>query len=156
MVWAAMSWCSILLVALLHFVTEFLQGSTYTERLGNQVHPMIHTLFPNKDAVFQEHSAHIHRVGPAQSWFEEHEGELQHVPWPAQSPDISIIEPFWSVLENRVRNRFPHPTSRKQLEDVLKEEWYKIPLETLQNLYESILRSNAAVLKAKGGSTPLY
>jgi hypothetical protein len=58
-------------------------------------------------------------------WFEEHEGELQHLPWPAQSPDLNIIEPLWSVLETRVRNRFP-PPSLKQLEDVIQEEWYEI------------------------------
>jgi hypothetical protein len=53
-----------------------------------------------------------------------------------------------------VRNRFPPPKSLKQLEDVLKEEWHKIPLETVQNLYESIPRRIAAVLKTKGGQTP--
>jgi hypothetical protein len=53
-----------------------------------------------------------------------------------------------------VRNRFPTPTSLKQLEDVLQEEWYKIPLETVQYFYESIPRMTAAILKAKGGSAP--
>jgi hypothetical protein len=53
-----------------------------------------------------------------------------------------------------VRNRVPPPTSLKQLEDLLQEEWYKIPLETTQNLYGSIARSIAAVLKAVGGTTP--
>jgi hypothetical protein len=48
-----------------------------------------------------------------------------------------------------VRNRFPPTTSLKQLEDVLQEEWYKIPPETVQNLYESIPRRTAAVLKEK-------
>jgi hypothetical protein len=67
---------------------------------------------------------------------------------------LNIIEPLWSVLETRVRNRFPLPTTLKQLEDVLQEEWYKIPLETVQNLYESIPKRFAAVLKAKGGPTP--
>jgi hypothetical protein len=50
-----------------------------------------------------------------------------------------------------MRNRFPPPTAPKQLEDVLQEEWYKIPLETVQNLYESIPRRTAGVLKAKDG-----
>jgi hypothetical protein len=45
-----------------------------------------------------------------------------------------------------VRNRFPPPTSPKELEDVLQEELYKIPLETVLNLYESSLRRIAAVL----------
>jgi hypothetical protein len=89
-----------------------------------------------------------------QSWFEDHESELQHLPWPAKSPDSNIIEPLWSVLETSVRNRFPPPTSLKQPEYVLEEEWYKIPLETVQNLYESIPRRTAAVLKAKIGPKP--
>jgi hypothetical protein len=50
--------------------------------------------------------------------------------------------------------RFPPPTSLEQLEDVLQEEWYIFALETLQNLYESIPRRTAAVLKAKYGRTP--
>jgi hypothetical protein len=53
-----------------------------------------------------------------------------------------------------VRNRFPPPTSLKQTEDVLLEEWYKISLETVRKLYKSIPRRIAVVLKAKGGSTP--
>jgi hypothetical protein len=99
-------------------------------------------------------NAPLHTAGTVQSWFEDHEGELQHLPWPAQSPDLNIIEPLWSVLETRVRNRFPPPTPLKQLEDVLQEEWCKIPLEIVQNLYESTPRSIAAVPKAEGGPTP--
>jgi hypothetical protein len=41
----------------------------------------------------------------------------------------------------------------KAIEDVLQEEWYKIPQETLQNLFESIPRRIVAALKAEGGPT---
>jgi hypothetical protein len=51
-----------------------------------------------------------------------------------------------------VKNRFPFPASLKRLEDLVQEEWYEIPLQTAQNLYESIPRRTAAVLKAIGGS----
>jgi hypothetical protein len=87
------------------------------DRLSNTVHHVIQT-FPNSDAVFEDNSALIHTAGTVQSWFGEHE----------------------------LRNRFPPPTSLKQLEDVLQEEWYKIPLQTVQNLYESVPRRTAAVL----------
>jgi hypothetical protein len=87
-------------------------------------------------------------------WFEEHEGELQHFPWPAESPHLNIIELLWSALETRVRNRFPPSTSLKQLDYVLEEEWYKIPLETVQILHESIPRRNAALFKAKVSPIP--
>jgi hypothetical protein len=55
----------------------------YVDKLRNQIHPMIQTLFPNKDAVFQDDNASIHTAGTVQSWFEDHGGELQHLPWPA-------------------------------------------------------------------------
>jgi hypothetical protein len=50
------------------------------KRLGNQLHPLIQTLFPNNGADFQDDSAPIHTARTVQSWIEEHEGELQHLP----------------------------------------------------------------------------
>jgi hypothetical protein len=55
------------------------------DSLGNQVHPMIQILFPNNDAVLQDDDNPIHTAGNVQSWFEKHEDEFQHLPWPAQS-----------------------------------------------------------------------
>jgi len=106
-------------------------------------------LFPNNDTIFQGGNLPIHTARNVHSWFEEHEDLLQHLLWLAQLPTLNIIEPLWSVLESRVRNRFP-PSSLKQLE----EEWYSIPLETIQNLHESIPRRIQAVLQTNGGPTP--
>jgi hypothetical protein len=50
---------------------------------------MIQTLFPNDDAIFEEDSVSIHTAGTVRSWFEEHEGEFQHLPLLAQSPDLN-------------------------------------------------------------------
>jgi hypothetical protein len=50
----------------------------YVDELGNPVHPWIQMLFPNNEAHFQDDNDPIHAAGTVQSWFEEHEGELQH------------------------------------------------------------------------------
>ena len=107
---------------------------------------MVQVLFPNNDAIFQDNLP-IHTARSVQSWFEEHEDALQHLLWLAQSPTLNIIEPLWSVLESRVRRRFP-PLSLRQLE----EDWYRIPLKSIQNLHESIPKIQA-VLQADGGPT---
>ena len=60
---------------------------------------------------------------------------------------------LWSTLEARVRNVYPPPSSLKELERVLIEEWYKIPVETVRTLYDSIPRRIEAVLDADGGPT---
>jgi hypothetical protein len=52
-----------------------------------------------------------------------------------------------------MKNRFPPLTSLKELEDALQEEWFEFPLETVQNLYKSILRRTADVLKANSDPT---
>jgi hypothetical protein len=57
---------------------------------------------------------------------------------------------FWRLSENRC----PPTTSLKELEDVFNEEWYKIPVETVQSVYEFISGRIAAVLKAKVGPAP--
>jgi hypothetical protein len=44
---------------------------------------MIQTLFPNNNMVYQDDNGPIHMAGTVQSWFEEHEDELQHLPLPA-------------------------------------------------------------------------
>jgi hypothetical protein len=103
-------------------MTELRTRITYVHTLGNQVHPMIHALFPNNDTVFQDDNAHIYAAGNIQSWFKEHEDEIKYLPWPEQSPYLNITEPIRSVLETRLRNRFPTTRSLKQLEDILQEE----------------------------------
>jgi hypothetical protein len=53
------------------------------------------------------------------------EDEFQHLSWPAQSPYLTIIEPMRPFLETRMRNGFPLPTSRKQLNRFFKKNGTK-------------------------------
>jgi len=77
----------------------------------------------------------IHKARSVQSWLKEHNDALQHFPWTAQSPDLNTIEPLWSVLESRVRSRFPSPSSLKHLADMLHEQWYRL-FRTHMNLFQ--------------------
>jgi hypothetical protein len=104
--------------------------------LGNQMLPVVHMFRPNNDAILQDDISPMHTARIVQSWFEEHEDALQHLLWPAQSSYLNIIEPQLSIVESRVRSRIPPPTTLKQSEYVLLEEWYSIPLQTIQSLFQ--------------------
>lgn len=74
-----------------------LTSSVYVDILGNQVHPMVQILFPSNGGIYRDHNSPIH-TSSVQSLFEEHEDSLQRLPWPADSPDLNIIE-LWSIYK---------------------------------------------------------
>jgi hypothetical protein len=54
-------------------------ASDCVDILGNQGQ----MLSPNNNAIFKDDYSHIHTARSIQSWFQEHEDALQHLPWPA-------------------------------------------------------------------------
>ena len=53
---------------------------------------------------------------------------VDELDWPAQSPDLNLIEHHWDESQRRLRARPSRPTSTSDLTDALLEEWSKIPL----------------------------
>ena len=68
--------------------------------------------------------------------------------WPAQSPNLNIIENLWSILKTRVRKRII--SNNTDLWEVIKEEFYALDNATIINLYSSIPARLNKVIKAKG------
>lgn len=151
MIWGAISWKSAGPMISLH---GRITSHDYIKILSDQIHPMVQELFTEGNAVFQDDNAPIHTARIVSEWHDEHSEEVEHLIWPPQSPDLNIIEHLWSILEKQLRSRYPPPSSLTELETALHEEWAKIPLETIQTLYESIPRRIEAVIAAKGGPTP--
>ncbi|GFS90233.1 transposable element Tcb2 transposase [Trichonephila clavipes] len=101
------------------------KAAHYVNILRDQVHPFVHP-FPGEFPLYQDDNAPIHTAKIVQEWFAEHEGEVSHLDWPPQSPDLNIIEHLWGYLESKLRARFPPPSTISALETALHEEWLHI------------------------------
>ena len=68
--------------------------------------------------------------------------------WPAQSPDLNIIENMWSILKYRVSKYFTR--SKEELWDTVCREWYSIDNDIVKKLYESIPKRLTEIYSSKG------
>lgn len=81
------------------------------------------------------------------------DSNINVIPWPAKSPDLSPIENLWSILKVRVKERENPPTTVPELEAALEEEWRAIPQHTIRNLFNSMRKRCTTCIQAAGGHT---
>ena len=104
-------------------------------------------------AIFQQDGARCHTATANKVWLRDNvEHNWPKGTWPANSPDLSLIENVWSILQQRVDEVDPPPSNLATLERIIKDAWSNIGSEVLENLYRSMPDQIKAVLEAKGGN----
>ena len=99
--------------------------------------------------LFQQDNARCHTAHVSMRYLDE-----QHVSvllWLAFSPDLSLIEHLWNVLDHHVRHC--DLQNADQLDECLHQEWETILLHKIQNLIWSMRRCCATVVNANGRHT---
>ena len=79
--------------------------------------------------VFQQDNARAHTARVATTFLQQH--NVDTLPWPAFSPDMSPIEQLWDILDRRVSSRVPPPNTIAQMQEALREEWEAIPQQDI-------------------------
>ena len=101
--------------------------------------------------VFQDDNARAHRARVVTNYLQRR--NIQTLPWPAMSPDLSPIEHVWDILGKRVRRRIPQPRTLGELGAALQDEWGRIPQVTIRRLIGSMHCHCIACYDNRGGPT---
>ncbi|GFT09515.1 transposable element Tcb1 transposase [Trichonephila clavipes] len=99
--------------------------------------------------IFQSDNARPQVARIVQRFFVNHQIEL--LPWPARSPDLSPIENMWSMVAQRLTQITPLAATPDQLWQRVEAAWSAITQEYIQSLFESMPRRVAAVISNNGG-----
>lgn len=99
----------------------------------------------------QDDNARPHRARLVREFLDAE--DVQQMPWPACSPDMNPIEHAWDALGRAINERNNHPQNVQELAQALTEEWDALPLNTINNLVDSMPRRVEALVRARGGHT---
>ena len=127
------------------FTEGTLNAQTYRQEiLGCHVVPFMQA----NGGMFQKDNARPHVARDNMDYLSRHNVDV--LPWPALSPDLSPIEHLWDKLHRRVRRRRQQPQTLNELRAALTEEWQRIPQMNINRLVASMRRQCVAMINSRG------
>ncbi|UYV62065.1 hypothetical protein LAZ67_1007712 [Cordylochernes scorpioides] len=100
------------------------------------------------NALYQQDNARPHTARISQQALQD----VQMLPWPPYSPDLSPIEHVWDIIGRRL-HALPQPRSEDELWQMVEREWRAIPQDAIHTLIDSLPRRVAACIAVRGGPT---
>ncbi len=137
MIWAAMSSAG---VGPLCFLKSTVNAAIYLDILEHFMLPSADKLYGDADFTFQNHQ-YIPKAGSM----------TMVLDWPANLPDLNLIENLWSIVKRKMRDT--RPNNADDLKAAIKATWASITPEQCHRLIVSMPRRIDAVIHAKGGPT---
>ncbi|KFM68254.1 Transposable element Tcb1 transposase, partial [Stegodyphus mimosarum] len=105
-------------------------------------------------AIFQQDNARPHVAPIVQGFFVNRQIEL--LPWPARSSDLSPIDNMWSMVAERLAQITSQAATPGQLWQRVEAAWSAVPQEHIQSLFEPMPRRVVAVISNNGGADYYY
>ncbi|UYV83554.1 hypothetical protein LAZ67_23001451, partial [Cordylochernes scorpioides] len=96
------------------------------------------------NALYQQDNARPHTARISQQALQD----VQMLPWPPYSPDLSPIEHVWDIIGRRL-HALPQPRSEDELWQMVEREWRAISQNAIHTLIDSLPRRVAACIAVR-------
>ncbi|UYV67935.1 hypothetical protein LAZ67_5002542, partial [Cordylochernes scorpioides] len=96
------------------------------------------------NALYQQDNARPHTARISQQALQD----VQMLPWPPHSPDLSPIEHVWDIIGRRL-HALPQPRSEDELWQMVEREWRAFPQDAIRTLIDSLPRRVAACIAVR-------
>lgn len=149
MVWAGVSWYGKSKIILIGN-TESINSKKYQNVVSKALSSIRGIFSAQPRWIFQQDGARCHTSRSTRDWLLNKDIDTLD-PWPANSPDLNIIENVWSVLKERVYKRSFR--TEQGLWRAVKEEWEKFDLKEIRKLVLSMPNRLQQLLDRDGGCT---
>ena len=146
MIWGCVCFAG---VGTLAYVEGNINAQKYITILDTNIWPVIARYFGNRDYSFMDDNAPVHR---ANAVFKQN-NKINGIEWPAQSPDLNIIENIWLHVKRGIEKTTLDMQTPEQLFDVINTAWQNVSVDYVQRLYETIPGKIHEVLRMKGHLT---
>lgn len=145
MIWACITWNG---VGTLTVVDGNINAQKYIEILDSQLWPVVAAHFPDNNYIYQDDNAPVHRARSVIDY--KRQNNINSMTWPAQSPDVNIIENCWLLLKNKLKRRSAAVQNVQELEQEIRKIWTSIQPMYIRCLYTSIPKRLLKVIRSKG------
>ena len=146
-----MAWASIIAHGKSEFVfiNDRLNSEKYQTILENHLLPLI-SFRNDSDFIFKQDNAPVHTARSTHKWFEQQ--HISVLEWPANSPDLNIIENVWGIISRDIYGQNKTYHSIPQLKEAILRSWEKLDINIIQNLYKSMPNRIYKLIEKKGRS----
>ena len=108
----------------------------YEQIIDNNLWPVIARHYPQNNYIFQDDNAPVHQAHSVNKYKARNRIRLNS--WPAQSPDLNVIENLWLLLKRKLSYRVCSINSEQDLLDEIHIIWSDISPAYIQSLYKTI------------------
>ena len=128
-----------------------LNSTKYIELLDNSLWPVIVKVFGNRPFIFQDDNATPHSSRQTNIW--KTENGIPKFNWPAQSPDLNIIENIWRCIKIKLSREIDTIENRSDLVNAVTRIWNGLSQTYIRSLYASIPARIRQVMIQNGYTT---